>query len=50
MKQEICVIDPIYYTTWLEKSARLFQNLKFLKRGLIGLGAIYQTYYIILKQ
>lgn len=41
MKQEICVIDPIYYTTWLEKSARLFQNLKFLKN---------QTYYIILKQ
>lgn len=36
--------------TWLEKSARLFQNLKFLKRGLIGLGANYQTYYIILKQ
>lgn len=36
--------------TWLEKSARLFQNLKFLKRGLIGLGASFQTYYIILKQ
>lgn len=36
--------------TWLEKSACLFQNLKFLKRGLIGLGAKYQTYNIILKQ
>lgn len=53
MKQEICVIDPIYYTTSANLTGKKCTSLpefEISQHGLIGLGANYQTYFIILKQ
>lgn len=53
MKQEICVIDPIYYTTSANLTGKKCMSLpefEISQERSIGLGAKYQTYNIILKQ